>query len=233
MIMVKGDRIPELKEILGAMVFASTRPLTLKEMRKCLTDVAEEHGKEYAVFAEAGPKDIKGALEELQLELEKARVGFVLAEVAGGYRILSDASCGRWLKSLLDRGKPERLSHPALETLAIIAYRQPVTRSEIEVVRGVSVDHMIRTLMEMQLIRISGRSELPGRPFLYNTTHLFLEHFGLKSLNELSDLEPMLAARRELAAAESARAEAEPTEDGGEPDVDAEAGGEAEENDDV
>jgi segregation and condensation protein B len=91
------------------------------------------------------------------------------------------------------------LSKPSLETLAIIAYRQPVSRAEIENVRGVSVDHVVRSLLEMQLVRIVGRSELPGRPFLYGTTQLFFEHFGLKSMDELNEIEPLLSVKsREL-----------------------------------
>ena len=114
----------------------------------------------------------------------------MLAEVAEGYRIQSDHTCGKWLMHLLNH-KPTRLSRPGLETLAIIAYRQPMTRAEMEGIRGVSVDHVIKLLMEIQLIRLVGRSELPGRPFLYGTTPAFLDHFGLKSLDDLDDVESL------------------------------------------
>jgi len=91
---------------------------------------------------------------------------------------------------MLNRGKPQRISRPMIETLAIIAYRQPIARSEIESIRGVGVGHVVKALMEAQLVRIIGRSELPGRPFLFGTTNTFLEHFGLKNLNELNAMQP-------------------------------------------
>lgn len=190
------DKVPELKQILGSMVFAAKRPLSVAEIRRCLSDVASEHGKETAVFSDIRNSEIKAALSLLGEELEKGHYGFNLTEVAGGYRLQSDGACGKWLRQLLAIGKPHRLSRPGLETLAIIAYRQPVARSEIESVRGVSVDHVIKTLMEMQLVRIVGRSDLPGRPLLYGTTHAFLEHFGLKNLKDLNDMEPMLLMGR-------------------------------------
>jgi len=192
------DKVPELKQILGAMVFAAKRPLSIAEIRRCLKDVATEHGKETAVFLDIKNSEIKTALSLLGDELEKGHYGFRLGEVAGGYRLQSDVVCGRWLRQMLAIGKPNRLSRPGLETLSIIAYRQPVARSEIEGVRGVSVDHIIKVLMEMQLVRIVGRSDLPGRPLLYGTTQAFLEHFGLKSLKDLNDMEPMLLMRRDL-----------------------------------
>jgi len=191
------DVVPELKQILGAMIFGANRSISIKEIRKCLQEVAEVEGGATAAFAKVTEADIRTALDSLAADAQAARCGFHLGDVAGGSRFHSDASCGRWLRHLLNAGKPNRLSRPALETLAIIAYRQPATRAEIEAVRGVTVDNIIRTLLEMQLIKIVGRSELPGRPFQYGTTHIFLEHFGLKDLNELSSMEPMLLAARE------------------------------------
>ena len=113
-----------------------------------------------------------------------------VAEVAGGYRLQTDAACGDWVRRMLNRGKPQRISRPMVETLAIVAYRQPISRSEIESIRGVGVGHVIKALMEMQLVRIVGRSDLPGRPFLFGTTTGFLDHFGLKSLNDLNAMQP-------------------------------------------
>jgi segregation and condensation protein B len=191
--MNEAPGMPELKQILGSMIFGASRPLKIRDMRNCLVAVAQEHGEETAVFLDVKDSHIRDALTELGSELEKRRCGFVLREVAGGYRFQSDAVCGRWLKHLLEKGKGEHLSRPSLETLAIIAYRQPITRADIESVRGVSVDHVVKALMELQLVRIVGRSELPGRPFLYGTTHAFLSHFGLRDLKELGDMEPMLA----------------------------------------
>ena len=193
----KTDVVPELKQILGAMIFGANRSLNVKEARKCLQEVAELEGGETIAFGKVTDADVHAAMESLATDMKAARCGFHLAEVAGGSRIHSDPSCGKWLRHLLNAGKPNRLSRPSLETLAIIAYRQPVSRVDIEAVRGVTVDHIVKTLLEMQLIKIVGRSELPGRPFLYGTTHAFLDHFGLKDLNDLKGLEPMLLAARE------------------------------------
>ena len=183
------------------MIFGANCPLSVREMRKCLREVAEATGGEARAFAKVTEGDIKKALAEMDADLRARHQGFYLVEVAGGFRLQTDSACGAWLKHLLNIGRPNRLSRPALETLAIVAYRQPVTRSEIETVRGVAADHVVRSLLEMQLIRIVGRSELPGRPFLYGTTHLFLDHFGLKDLDELRQMEPMLLAEREEARA--------------------------------
>ena len=189
--------MPELKQIIGAMIFGSEHPLTVKEIRRCIVEVATTEGGPLAAFRNVKESDIAAALETLKIEVEQVHGGFLLAEVAGGVRLNSDPACGKWLRHLLDAGRPSRLSSPALETLAIIAYRQPVTRTEIEGVRGVNVDHIMRMLMEMQLVRIVGRSELPGKPFQYGTTQAFLEHFGLKNLDELRGMDPMLLAARE------------------------------------
>lgn len=196
--MEKTTVLLELKQILGSMIFGANRSLRIGEMKKCLSDVAQSVGGEALPFAKVSEKDIRSALAELTEDMEKIKCGFFLKEVAAGFRFQSDVACGKWLKNLLDKGRPDRLSSPALETLAIIAYRQPVAKPAIEGIRGVDVSQIIKNLMEMQLVRIVGRSELPGKPFLYGTTHSFLEHFGLRDLNELNDVEPMLAIRKEV-----------------------------------
>ena len=210
-----SEVIPELKEIIGAMIFAANRPIGVKEMHQCLLDVARNYGAETAVFAETRPGDVKAALDELGADLERAHSGFLLGEVAGGVRLQSRGGCGQWVKQLLDKDKPRRLSVPALETLAIIAYRQPITRAEIENVRGVAVDHVVKLLMELHLIRIAGRSELPGRPFLYGTTRNFLDHFGLKDLKDLERLGPgiLRSLEQERLRAEKAAAQESPAEE--------------------
>ena len=133
---------------------------------------------------------IKAAVASLQADLRSIGIGMEIVEIAGGYRLQTDADCGDWVRRMLNRGKPQRISRPMIETLAIIAYRQPISRSEIESIRGVGVGHVIKALMEMQLVRIVGRSDLPGRPFLFGTTSSFLDHFGLKSLNDLNEMQP-------------------------------------------
>jgi len=186
------EKLLELKEIVGALVFGAGRPLGLRELHRCVVETAKNAGGAMAVFAEAQEADVREALAQLDRDVAQARLGFHLREIGGAFRLQSDPACGAWLKEMLKIGPANRLSRPALETLSIIAYRQPITRAEIEKIRGVNVDHIIRMLMEMQLIRISGRSDLPGRPFLLGTTQTFLEHFGLKDLKDLGDLEPLL-----------------------------------------
>jgi segregation and condensation protein B len=188
---VKLPMADSLQQVLGALVFGADHPLTVEEMRACLREVgaADEAAR---VFAEVTQADVRDALESTAKELSRLGLGIELVEVGGGFRFQSQAAAGRWLRSLLKIDRPGRLSRPALETLAIIAYRQPIAKSEIESVRGVMVDHIIKALMELHLVRIVGRSDLPGRPFLYGTTASFLDHFGLKSLGELNALDPTL-----------------------------------------
>ena len=131
---------------------------------------------------------LRKILADLQKQFHELNIGVELVEASGGYRFQTASDCGKWVRKMLNKGKPARLSRPAIETLAIIAYRQPVSRSEIESIRGVYAGHVVKALMEMQLVRIIGRSDLPGRPFLFGTTPAFLDHFGLKSLK---DLEPI------------------------------------------
>lgn len=227
------ETLPELKQILGAMLFVARQPLAPEEIRRVLEKVGAEEGGVARDFARVGPPEIGRALDELRADLARAKTGLHLAEVAHGYRLENDACCGLWLRCLLDRSKPARLSRPALETLAIIAYRQPCVRSEIEAVRGVAVDQILRNLMEMQLIRVTGRSTLPGRPWQYGTTQLFLEHFGLKSLDDLPGIDEL----RRLEAEQLRRrgAPGEPTVEpaGAVASAAAEDGGEATAGDDV
>ncbi len=185
------DVLPELKQIIGALLFAAKEPVSSARIRRVFQETAESHGgmaREYAGITEG---HIREAVEMLSRELEERKVGLHVREIANGYRLVNDSSCGPWLRVLMDRGKTSRLSRPALETLAIIAYRQPCVRSEIEAVRGVAVDQIVRNLLDMQLIRVVGRSELPGRPWLFGTTQKFLEHFGLTQLNDLPGTEEL------------------------------------------
>ncbi len=197
----------DLKRIVGSMIFASTGPLKLSEIRKCLKEVEgsekesggsenggddESSGPESARVKAVSEGELRKIVERLQTDIKELDTGFYLMEVAGGFRFETDPFCGKWLKQMLKQGGSQRLSQPALETLAIVAYRQPITRGEIERIRGVSVDHVVRNLLEFQMVKIVGRSELPGKPFLYGTTQRFLQHFGLKSIKELEEIQPML-----------------------------------------
>ena len=205
--------IPELKQIVGAMLFGSQHPLSPGEIRRVLKQVAETDKGVGKDFAAATEKDIREAVRALTADLESLRAGFQVVEIAGGYRLVNDGSCGPWLRQLLDKGRPARLSQPALETLAIIAYRQPCTRSEIEAVRGVEVDQMVRNLLELQLIRLMGRSELPGRPWLLGTTPKFMEHFGINSLDDLPGIVELRRMETEQLRKQDAESATEPAVD--------------------
>jgi segregation and condensation protein B len=198
--MAKSDEpnIPmasSLQQVVGALIFGADHALTIDEIQKCLITVAEsdqDNNETVKIFAEASPREIRDVVEGIGKELARINMGVELEEVNGSYRFQTQPASGRWLRTLLKVDRPNRLSRPALETLAIIAYRQPISKSEVVSIRGVTVDHILKSLMELHLIRIVGRSELPGRPFLYGTTPSFLEHFGLSNLKELNELEPTL-----------------------------------------
>ena len=184
-----------LQEIVGSLLFASETPLTASEIRDSVRAVEAEEGENKEimdVYRTCTNKEVDAALRGLEKALEVARVGFKLVCTGGTYRLQTTPSCGRYVRAMLKLDRPSRLGRASLETLAIIAYRQPLTKSEIEDIRGVDVSANIKTLMDLQLIRLVGKSELPGHPFLYGTTPLFLDHFGLASLQQLNDLDPTL-----------------------------------------
>ena len=184
-----------LQEIVGALLFASETPLTASEIRDAVRAVEPEQGENAEVmdvYRTCTSKEIAAALRGVEKALEVAGCGFALICADGAYRLQSVASCGRYVRALLKMDRPSRLGRASLETLAIVAYRQPLTKSEIEAIRGVDVSANLKTLMDLQLIRLVGKSELPGHPFLYGTTPLFLEHFGLASLQQLNELDPTL-----------------------------------------
>ncbi len=133
---------------------------------------------------------IESALRELQSEFETENRGIRLVEVAGGYQLRTPKANADWVKKFLG-GRPARMGKATLETLAIIAYRQPITRAEIEAIRGVDVDGVIATLLERNLIRAVARKDVPGRPFLYGTTAEFLQLFNLQDLSQLPTLKEM------------------------------------------
>ena len=184
-----------LQEIVGALLFASESPLTATDLRECVRGVEPEEGESSEVmdvYRTCTSREIEEAIHGLEKELERSGCGFRLVCAGGAYRLQTVPACGRYVRALLHLDKPNRLSRAALETLAIVAYRQPITKAEIEQIRGVAVDAIVKTLVDLQLVRLVGRSELPGHPFLYGTTALFLEHFGLASLGELNAIDPTL-----------------------------------------
>lgn len=185
MIEANNKLVPKLKQIVGSLLFATKDPLSAKRIRQILTETGEFHAGTFEQFTFTTEKDVARAIVSLRDELLVAHVGVHVQEVAQGFRLANDPDCGPWIRQMLDKNKVARLSKPALETLAVIAYRQPCTRAEVEAVRGVAVDAMVRNLVDMQLVRSAGRSELPGRPWLFGTTSLFLEYFGINSVDDL------------------------------------------------
>ena len=178
----------ELKLILEALLFSAQKPLSLKELRDVFA-AATEHaeGDETArALKRVKESELTVALEELARDHEQAQRSFRLVCVAGSWQFVTQPEYAPWLKALVGhKVRPPRLSQPALETLAIIAYRQPITRAEMEQVRGVSVDGVMQTLVERGLVEQVGRAEVVGRPMTYGTTALFLEYFGLRNLEDL------------------------------------------------
>ena len=178
----------ELKSILEAVLFSAQKPLSLKELRDVFaTAVEHAEGNEIArSLKKVKEGQLTAALEELARDHEAANRSYRLACVAGSWQFVTQPEFAPWLKALVGhRLRPSRLSQPALETLSIIAYRQPITRAEIEQVRGVTVDGVMQTLLERGLVEQVGRAEVVGRPMNYGTTGLFLEYFGLRSLEDL------------------------------------------------
>jgi segregation and condensation protein B len=184
-----------LQEIVGSLLFASESPLSVSELRESVRAVEPEEGENsevMEVYRTCTTREVESALKGLEKALDVAGCGFKLVCTGGSYRLQTAPSCGRYVRAMLKLDRPSRLGRASLETLAIIAYRQPITKSEIEDIRGVDVSANIKTLMDLQVIRLVGKSELPGHPFLYGTTPLFLEHFGLANLQQLNELDPTL-----------------------------------------
>jgi segregation and condensation protein B len=175
-----------LKHAIEALVFASPKPLLTKEIVAALRAAGEGTEDQTALdFAKSKEADVLAALAEIQADLGATGRAFQLVERVNGWTFVSDPACATWVRQLYPEAKPTRLSGPQLETLAIIAYRQPVTRADCEAVRGVSVDGVMQILLDRGLVKIAGRAEVPGRPLLYSTTEYFLQHFGLKTTDEL------------------------------------------------
>ena len=167
------------KSVIEALLFASDKPVTLEQIRKILDNL--------------DASEIKALIDELKSEYEQGARGMRIVEVAGGWQMNTAAPFVAFLRKLFKDRQAERLSRPALESLAIIAYKQPLTRREIEDLRNVNVDGVMKSLADKNLIRICGRKKIPGRPFVYGTTKEFLLHFGLNSLEDLPKMENFTA----------------------------------------
>jgi segregation and condensation protein B len=178
----------ELKFILESLLFSAQKPLSVKELRDVLAGAAEAEDADATAKSLKKTKDeeVVAALEQLATEHETAARSYRLACVAGSWQFVTQPEFSPWLRALVGvKLRPSRLSQPALETLAIIAYRQPITRAEVEQIRGVNVDGTMQTILERGLVESVGRAEVVGRPQIYSTTALFLEYFGLRGLYDL------------------------------------------------
>ncbi len=171
-----GTVSAELKAIVEALIFASPEPVTMKMLYRLLTEEPKE--------------DVLAAVRALAVDYEH-RPGLQVVEVAGGYQIVTRPELHEWVRRLFHERTTQKLSVAALETLAVIAYKQPVTSPEITEIRGVNTSGVLATLMDRKLVRIVGRKQVVGRPFMYGTTREFLERFGLNDLSDLPKVEDM------------------------------------------
>jgi len=223
----------ELSAIIEALLIASEDPLPSSEIARlirariaeaddALAAEAEDYDAEnkpelpehLANFSNIDEDAVTVAIAELNQSYESSGRAFLCAERAKGWKIYTRPEFAEFVRQLFPGRKPSRLSGPAMETLAIIAYRQPVTKASLEAVRGVSCDGMLQKLLDRELVKIGGRAELPGRPLLYQTTDLFFEHFGIKSVEELPNSSELRAVKlpepEEVAVEENEEPQAEP-----------------------
>jgi segregation and condensation protein B len=180
-----------LSRVIEALLFSGQKPLSIRELTEAIKGAYAEDEFSPNEFARVTQAEVAAALEQLKIEYIEQQRAFQLNEKADGWQLATDPRYAQWMRQLFPAPKPARLSVPALETLAIIAYRQPITRAAVEAVRGVNIDGVLQTLMERGLVKIAGRAEIPGRPLLYETTQFFLDHFGLRNLDELPNVEEL------------------------------------------
>ena len=201
-----------LNQVIEALLFSAQKPLATREILAAIKGAGDADELMPNEFARAKEAEVAAALEQLKIEYIEQQRAFQLAEKAEGWQLVSDPAYAPWVRQLFPAAKPARLTPPSLETLAIVAYRQPITRADVEAVRGVAVDGVLQSLMERGLVKIAGRAEVPGRPLLYETTQFFLEHFGLRDLNELPNAEELRTRYLPTAPAAKPAAPAGPAE---------------------
>ena len=167
----------ETKKIVEALLFAVHEPISVRKISEAVegTDA----------------KQIKEIIQQLREEYDTNDRAFQIEEIANGFQLLSRPEYHEWISKIRKKTSEAKLSQAAIETMAIIAYKQPIIRAEVEAIRGVQSGQMIRTLIEKGLVKITGRDEVLGRPLLYGTTKMFLEHFGLKSTKDLPKVEEL------------------------------------------
>jgi len=199
----------KLCSIIESVIFVSREPISLGQLCDLVPD--------------ASRAEVKAALEDLTKACEHPDRGVRLKEVAGGYQFQTVPDNSPWIGRLLNQ-RPVRLSRPALETLSIIAYRQPITRPEIEEIRGVDSGGVVHTLLEHEFIKMEGRKDVPGRPIIYGTTKRFLEFFRLKGLTDLPTLKELEEMQEMTIESEESRGDTEVPEEGLEPEAEREPG---------
>ena len=166
----------EKKSLIEALLFVSGDPVTVDALKN---------------LSELPETELKQTLEELIAEYRDQKRGMQIIEIANGYQMVTNPDYSHWIRKLTSIPTPNKLSIPALETLAIIAYNQPIIKAELEQIRGVNSDGVIKSLLDKRLIKIMGRKEVPGKPLLYGTTNEFLQYFGLRDLTELPTLKEL------------------------------------------
>lgn len=166
----------EKKSLIETLLFVSGEPVAFSILKNTM---------------ELPENDLKQLLDELILEYKQKDSGLLIIEIANGYQMVTNPAYSQWLKKFTNTNTSNKLSMPSLETLAIIAYKQPIIKAELEQVRGVNSDGVIKTLLDKRLIKIMGRKEVPGKPLLYGTTQEFLQYFGIKDLTELPTLKEL------------------------------------------
>ena len=170
-----------IRQHIEAILFSSEHPVTIKEMVNCLVEIGEEE-------SEITNDMVEAELNEIAKTYEKKKFSFELTEIGGGFQFMTKPDFHETISKFLNQKTRKRLSTSALETLSIIAYKQPVTKSQVEEIRGVGCDYAIEKLLEKELIEIMGRAETPGRPLLYRPSEMFMDYFGLKNFEDLPQL---------------------------------------------
>ena len=173
-----------LNKIVEALLFASREPVDSKKIAKIIRKVSKREEADEELCS-VKYTEIDEVIEKLNKGYDRKKSPYLIQERSTGWRIYTRIDYASYIRELFPDQKPTRLSAPALETLAIVAYRQPITKAAIEAVRGVNVDGVLQSLIERGLVSIAGRSDLPGKPFLYETSRNFLEHFGIKDVEDL------------------------------------------------
>ena len=197
------EQIKNYKSAVEALLFVSEKPVLMDQLKE--------------VFPELKPSQIQDLIKQLQEDYVNRESGMVVVEIADGFQMLSNSHAAPYIRAFYKTKTKEKLSRPALESLAIIAYKQPVGRAEVEIIRGVNSDGTIAHLLNKGLIKIIGRKEVPGRPFLYGTTKEFLEYFGLKSLDGMPKMEEFHQLGVDAPAAHGAAADSSSNADAGDP----------------